>query len=152
MKRSENQHVADERKPLMEAYQLSCMGLNMTEDKEIATSSESRRSCSYPKTPCVLTDVSFHSRKIRRIRTYKGVRDCLGTRVSVIRDASCKTLLKNDFDPKAYVEEQVAQINDRTVLEPASAAVAANERAVKDYLGGKETALRHHRFRDESLK
>ncbi|HQC49438.1 MAG TPA: Asp-tRNA(Asn)/Glu-tRNA(Gln) amidotransferase GatCAB subunit B, partial [Bacillota bacterium] len=55
-----------------------------------------------------------------------------------------KSLLENDFDPKAYVEEhQLAQINDRSVLKPiVQAAIATNKRAVKDYLGGKETALR----------
>ncbi len=55
-----------------------------------------------------------------------------------------KSLLENDFDPKAYVvEHQLAQINDRSALESiVQAAVAANERAVKDYLGGKEAALR----------
>lgn len=55
-----------------------------------------------------------------------------------------KSLLENDFDPKAYVlEYQLAQINDRSILEPiVQAAIATNKRAVKDYLGGKETALR----------
>ena len=38
---------------------------------------------------------------------------------------------------------QLAQINDRSILEPiVQAAIATNKRAVKDYLGGKETALR----------
>lgn len=55
-----------------------------------------------------------------------------------------KALMEDDFDPDAYVKEHdLAQINDREALEGAvKLAVASNEKAVKDFRNGKESAMR----------
>lgn len=55
-----------------------------------------------------------------------------------------KALMEKDFDPVNYIaEHDLGQINDRERLQPAiEAALAANERALKDFLKGKESALR----------
>ncbi len=55
-----------------------------------------------------------------------------------------KALMEGDFDPEAYVKEHdLAQINEREALEGAvKLAVASNEKAVKDFRNGKESAMR----------
>ncbi|NLB27363.1 MAG: Asp-tRNA(Asn)/Glu-tRNA(Gln) amidotransferase GatCAB subunit B, partial [Clostridiaceae bacterium] len=55
-----------------------------------------------------------------------------------------KALMEEDFDPAAYIDQHdLAQINDRGKLQEAVArSVAANQRAVKDFLNGKESAMR----------
>ncbi|MDY0119176.1 MAG: Asp-tRNA(Asn)/Glu-tRNA(Gln) amidotransferase subunit GatB [Clostridia bacterium] len=55
-----------------------------------------------------------------------------------------KALMEDDFDPESYVKEhELAQINDREALEGAvKLAVASNEKAVKDFQNGKESAMR----------
>jgi aspartyl-tRNA(Asn)/glutamyl-tRNA(Gln) amidotransferase subunit B len=55
-----------------------------------------------------------------------------------------KALMEDDFDPESYVKEhELAQINDREALEGAvKLAVASNEKAVKDFRNGKESAMR----------
>lgn len=55
-----------------------------------------------------------------------------------------KALLEEDLDPAAYIEKHdLGQINDPEKLEGAvRTALAENERAVRDYLGGKESAMR----------
>ncbi|HZK29397.1 MAG TPA: Asp-tRNA(Asn)/Glu-tRNA(Gln) amidotransferase subunit GatB [Clostridia bacterium] len=55
-----------------------------------------------------------------------------------------KALMTQDFEPEGYIEEhQLAQINDRSKLRAAvDGAITANERAVKDFLKGKEGAIR----------
>jgi aspartyl-tRNA(Asn)/glutamyl-tRNA(Gln) amidotransferase subunit B len=55
-----------------------------------------------------------------------------------------KALMEEDFDPTSYVSEHdLAQINDREKLqETVDDSIAANERAIKDYLGGKDSAIR----------
>lgn len=55
-----------------------------------------------------------------------------------------KALMEDDFDPEDYVREHdLAQVNDRDRLEEAVArSLAANERAVNDFLKGKESAMR----------
>lgn len=148
--------MADERKAsYMEMYQLTPYEAErLTEDKEMSDFfEEAVANTSYPKTlvNVLLTDVSpsFTEDTVE----YPMNPISLGVLADLLGNDEInsntgrrlvKALLENDFDPKAYVEEhQLAQINDRTVLEPTiQAAVAANERAVKDYLGGKETALR----------
>jgi len=55
-----------------------------------------------------------------------------------------KALMEEDFDPAAYIaQHDLAQINDREKLQEAvGRSVAANQRAVKDFLNGKESAMR----------
>lgn len=66
----------------------------------------------------------------------------------VINSSTAKKLLarliESDLDPKQTVEtEGLAQITDRAILAPTVQAVlAANPKAVRDYLGGKSAALR----------
>jgi len=55
-----------------------------------------------------------------------------------------KALMEEDFDPASYIEEhELAQINDKEKLRPAvERSVASNERAVRDFLKGKDSAMR----------
>ncbi len=148
--------MADERKAsYMETYNLtSYEAERLTEDKEMSDFfEEAVANTNYPKTlvNVILTDVSplFTEDTVE----YPMNPVSLGVLADLLGDEEInsntgrrvvKALLEKDFDPRAYVEEhQLAQINDRSVLEPiVRAAIAANERAVNDYLGGKETALR----------
>ena len=52
--------------------------------------------------------------------------------------------MEEDFDPADYVaRHDLAQINDPALLEGAVAlALEANQKAVKDFLAGKESAMR----------
>lgn len=55
-----------------------------------------------------------------------------------------KALMEHDFDPLAYIaQHDLAQINDREKLKEAVLrSVAENQRAVRDFLKGKESAMR----------
>ncbi|NLA95803.1 MAG: Asp-tRNA(Asn)/Glu-tRNA(Gln) amidotransferase subunit GatB [Clostridiaceae bacterium] len=55
-----------------------------------------------------------------------------------------KALMEENFDPVAYIaRHNLAQINDREKLQEAVArSVAVNQRAVNDFLNGKESAMR----------
>ncbi|NLA81974.1 MAG: Asp-tRNA(Asn)/Glu-tRNA(Gln) amidotransferase subunit GatB [Clostridiaceae bacterium] len=55
-----------------------------------------------------------------------------------------KALMEEDFDPADYVaRHDLAQINDPALLEGAVAlALESNQKAVKDFLAGKESAMR----------
>jgi len=148
--------MADERRTsYLATYQLtSYEAERLTEDKEMSDFfEEAVAHTSYPKTlvNLILTDVSplFTEDTVE----YPMNPVSLGVLADLLGNDEInsntgrrlvKLLLKSDFDPKAYVEEhQLAQINDRSVLSPTiQDAITANARAVKDYLGGKETALR----------
>ena len=55
-----------------------------------------------------------------------------------------KALMEEDFDPDLYIEEHdLAQINDREkLMASVERSIQANDRAVKDFLKGKESAMR----------
>ncbi len=148
--------MADERRAIYtDTYELTPYEAErLTEDKEMSDFFEKAVThTSYPKTlvNLILADISplFTEDTVEipvNPASLGALADLLGQDEinSNTGRRILKSLLEKDFDPKDYVREHnLAQINDRDALQPAvQAAIAAHERAVKDYLGGKEAALR----------
>ncbi|HNZ63527.1 MAG TPA: Asp-tRNA(Asn)/Glu-tRNA(Gln) amidotransferase subunit GatB [Bacillota bacterium] len=148
--------MADERSAFYtDVYKLTAYEAErLTEDKEMSDFFETAVSHTrYPKTlvSLILADISpLFTEEMAEVpvspSSLGSLSDLLGD--DEINSSTGRRILKEllvkDFDPVAYVKEhELAQINDRGVLQPVvGAAVEANARAVKDFLSGKETALR----------
>lgn len=148
--------LAHERKAgYMEAYQLSDYEADrLTDDKELSDFfEEAVGATAYPKTlvNVILADVAplytedspgpslspLSLGRLADLIAEEKINSNTGRKV-------LKALMEEDFDPEAYIEEHdLAQINDRQLLAPAvERSISANQKAVDDYLKGKESALR----------